>query len=324
MEGLSAMKGVVSSTALYACDPKAQLSLVLPPILESLIDTKDGLQVPLEEGKETVSASPRPSSSIQGTLHPEIEVTDEDVTAEALKCLNALFKTPNGSNVKLVLRPTFEYLDEHSIWWPASFGVGIIKAILNAILAQFRYMVVNEILSLKESVDETTSDWTLRLQKKATLVSTLEAVLVSPLKLIGMPVLEVLNSLLTGLVKSLSRSANLSKEGETSQQLVLETLIQDGLVRSVGMLPCHMLYKYIKHVEVILPADNLSYPPSFEYLLRWPGNPHILRQPGASYYFAHRRQTVVQDWRHPPTRNNRRCPHSRVPQGPVEVLDRSD
>lgn len=234
MEGLKAMKGVVSSTALYACDPRAQLSLVLPPILESLIDTKDGLHVPLEEGKETVTAS-RPSSSIHGTLHPEIEVTDEDVTTEAIQCLNALFKTPNGGNVKLVLRPTFEYLDEHSVWWPASFGVGIIKAILNAILAQYRYMVVNEILSLKESVDETTSDWTLRLQKKATLVSTLEAVLVSPLKLIGMPVLEVLNSLLTGLVKSLSRSANLSKEGETSQQLVLETLIQDGLVRSVGM-----------------------------------------------------------------------------------------
>ncbi|KAF9128108.1 plasma membrane localization protein [Mortierella sp. GBA39] len=242
MEGLRAVKGVVSSTALYACDPRAQLSLVLPPILESLIDTKDGLQVPLEESKETVAASPRPPSSIQGTLHPEMEVTDEDVTAEALQCLNALFKTPNGANVKLVLRPTFEYLDEHSIWWPASFGVGIIKAILNAIMGQYRYMVVNEILSLKESVDETTPDWTLRLQKKATLVSTLEAVMVSPLKLIGMPVLEVLNSLLTGLVKSLSRSANLCKEGESSQQIVLETLIQDGLVRSVGGLATHIYY----------------------------------------------------------------------------------
>ncbi|KAG0286514.1 plasma membrane localization protein [Linnemannia gamsii] len=242
MEGLKAMKGVVSSTALYACDPRSQLNLVLPPILDNLIDTKDGLQVPLEESKEFVAASPRPSSSIQGTVHPEIEVTDEDVTAEALQCLSALFKTPNGGNLKLVLRPTFEYLDEHSIWWPASFGVGIIKAILNALLAQFRYMVVNEILSLMESVDETTSDWILRLQKKATLVSTLEAILVSPLNLIGMPVLEVLNSLLTGLLKSLSRSASLSKEGDSSQQLVLETLIQDGLVRSVGGLATHIYY----------------------------------------------------------------------------------
>ncbi|KAG0211246.1 plasma membrane localization protein [Mortierella sp. NVP41] len=240
--GLKAMEGVVSSSALYACDVRSQLDLVLPSILESLIDTKDGLQVPLEEGKDPATPSPRPSSSIHGTLHPENEVTDEEVTAEALQCLGALFRTPNGGNVKLALRPTFEYLDEHSVWWPASFGVGIIKAILNAILAQFRFMVVNEILSLKESVDETTADWTLRLQKRATLVATLEAILMSPLKLIGMPVLEVLNSLLTGLVKSLSRSANLSKEGESSQQLVLETLIQDGLVRSVGGLATHIYY----------------------------------------------------------------------------------
>ncbi|KAF9126476.1 plasma membrane localization protein [Mortierella sp. 14UC] len=242
MVGLKAMGGVVSSNALYACDSRSQLSLVLPPILDSLIDTKDGLQVLLEESKEQVAPSLRPSSSIQGAFHPESEVTDEDVTAEALQCLTSLFKTPNGSNVKLALQPTFAYLDENSIWWPASFGVGIIKAILNAILPQFRFMVVNEILSLKESVDETTPDWTLRLQKKATLVSTLEAILVSPLKLIGMPVLEVLNSLLTGLVKSLSRSSNLSKEGESSQQLVLETLIQDGLVRSVGGLATHIYY----------------------------------------------------------------------------------
>ncbi|KAG0268663.1 plasma membrane localization protein [Linnemannia exigua] len=242
MVGLKAMGGVVSSNALYACDCISQLSLVIPPILDSLIDTKDGLQVPLEESKEQIAPSPRPSSSIQGTLYPEIEITDEDVTAEALQCLTSLFKTPNGGNVKLALQPTFAYLDENSVWWPASFGVGIIKAILNAILSQFRFMVVNEILSLKESVDETTPDWTLRLQKKATLVSTLEAILVSPLKLIGMPVLEVLNSLLTGLVKSLSRSSNLSKEGESSQQLVLETLIQDGLVRSVGGLASHIYY----------------------------------------------------------------------------------
>ncbi|KAF9928126.1 plasma membrane localization protein [Linnemannia zychae] len=235
--GLKAMGSVVSSDALYVCDVTSQLGMVLPPILDSLIDTKDGLTVSLEENKEAVAISPRPSSSIQGTIHPAVEITDEDITTEALLCLSSLFKTPNGGNVKLALRPTFAYLDQHSIWWPASFGVGIIKAILNAILTQFRFMVVNEILLLKESVDETTPDWTLRLQKKATLVATLETILSSPLKLIGMPVLEVLNSLSTGLIKSLACSSNLCKEGESSQQLVLETLIQDGLVRSVGATP---------------------------------------------------------------------------------------
>ncbi|KAF9412816.1 plasma membrane localization protein, partial [Podila epigama] len=240
--GLKALEGVVSSSALYACEPKAQLNLVLPSILDCLIDAKNGVQVLLEEAHEPVEASPRRSMSIHAATQPETVVSDDDVTAAALQCLCALFKTPNGSNVKLALGPTFAYLDENSRWWPASFGVGIIKAILNSILPQFRYMVVNEIIARVDGVDSTTPDLTLRLQKKATLISALEAILVSPLSLSGMPVLEVLNSLIVALTKSLSASSALCKEGESSQLLVLETLIQDGLIRSIGGLATHIYY----------------------------------------------------------------------------------
>lgn len=224
----------MSSSALYACDPKAQLNMVLPAILDCLIDSKNGVQVLLEEEQEPEEASSRRSMSFHAAVHPDNVVSDDDVTAAALQCLRALFQTPNGGNVKLALGPTFAYLDENSRWWPASFGVGIIKAILNSILPQFRYMVVNEIIARVDSVDSTTPDLTLRLQKKATLIAALEAILVSPLSLIGMPVLEVLNSLMLALTKSLSGSSSLSKEGESSQLLVLETLIQDGLIRSIG------------------------------------------------------------------------------------------
>ncbi|KAG0338962.1 plasma membrane localization protein [Podila horticola] len=240
--GLKALEGVVSSSALYACDPKAQLNMVLPAILDCLIDSKNGVQVLLEDEQEPEEASSRRSMSIHASVHPDNVVSDDDVTAAALQCLRALFKTPNGGNVKLALGPTFAYLDENSRWWPASFGVGIIKAILNSILPQFRYMVVNEIIARVDSVDSTTPDLTLRLQKKATLISALEAILVSPLSLIGMPVLEVLNSLMLALTKSLSGSSSLSKEGESSQLLVLETLIQDGLTRSIGGLATHIYY----------------------------------------------------------------------------------
>ncbi|KAI9234048.1 MAG: hypothetical protein BYD32DRAFT_424394 [Podila humilis] len=240
--GLKALEGVVSSSALYACDPKAQLNMVLPAILDCLIDSKNGVQVLLEEEQEPEEASSRRSMSFHAAVHPDNVVSDDDVTAAALQCLRALFQTPNGGNVKLALGPTFAYLDENSRWWPASFGVGIIKAILNSILPQFRYMVVNEIINRVDSVDSTTPDLTLRLQKKATLIAALEAILVSPLSLIGMPVLEVLNSLILALTKSLSGSSSLSKEGESSQLLVLETLIQDGLIRSIGGLATHIYY----------------------------------------------------------------------------------
>ncbi|KAF9560455.1 membrane anchoring protein efr3a [Mortierella alpina] len=241
--GLRALQGVVSSSALYACDPRAQLDLVLPPILDSLIDSKDGIQVSLESCKPTASTSPRNSVSVHGPMvDPDSEITDSEVTAEGLQCLCALFKTPNGGNVKLSLGPTFSYLEENDCWWPTSLGVGIIKSILNSIQPQIRYMVVNEIIARLDNVEATTQDLAFPLQKKVTLISALESILISPLSLIGMPVLEVLNSLLTTLTKSLSESALMSKEGESSQLLVLETLIQDGLVRSIGGLATHIYY----------------------------------------------------------------------------------
>lgn len=231
--GLRALEAVVSSSALYACDYKAQLNLVLPAILDCLIDSKSGVNVPLDSAPDG-TLSPRRSVSIHVAVHPDNVVTDEDVTTEGVRCLRALFKNPNGGLVKQALGPTFSYLDANSRWWPSSFGVSIIKAIVNSILPQFRYMVANEIISRVDGVDTTTPDLTLRLQKKATLIAALEAILVSSVSLIGMPVLEVLHSLLVTLTKSLSASSSMGKEGESSRLLSLECLIQDGLVKSVG------------------------------------------------------------------------------------------
>ncbi|KAF9364781.1 plasma membrane localization protein [Mortierella sp. NVP85] len=224
--GLKALEGVVSSGALYAYDHRAQLDLVLPSILDCLIDVKDGLHVSLDETAHSSVDSSR--KSVSGTIDPEKEVGDDDVIADALQCLRALLRTSNGVNVKQALVPTFSYLDENGVWWPSSFSVGIIKAILNPIAPQFRYIMINEIITRIDSVDTTTPDMALRLQKKVTLISALEAILFSPLTLVGMPVLEILNALLAALIKSHASATSFSKEGESSQLLVLETLIQDG------------------------------------------------------------------------------------------------
>ncbi|KAF8951322.1 plasma membrane localization protein [Entomortierella lignicola] len=240
MIGLRALEAVVSSHALYACDTQAQLNLVLPAILERLIEAKNGVNVPLTNSEEAPSI--RRSVSIHVAVHPDNVVSDEDVTQEALRCLRALFKSPNGGNVRLALGSTFTYLDENSIWWPSTFGVGIIKAIVTSILPQYRYMVVNEIITRIDGVDSTTSEANLRLQKKATLISALNAILVSPITLIGMPVLEVLNSLLIALTKSLSGSANVANLGGRNELLTLESQIQEELIKSVGGLATHIYY----------------------------------------------------------------------------------
>ncbi|KAF9970204.1 plasma membrane localization protein [Actinomortierella ambigua] len=246
MVGLRALNGVASSQALYACDHKAQLNMVLPSILDILIESKTTLDA-VEPSEPVVPQSPRRSMSIHQAVHPDNTVLDDDVTAEALLCLRALFKTPNGANVRLTLGPTFTYLDDNMPWWPATFGVGIIKVILNSILPQFRYMLVNELIIRLDGVEASTPDPILCLQKRATLISALEAILTSSLSFVGMPVLEVLNSLLSTLTKSLASSSNSNtKEG---QLVALENVIQDGLVNSIGGLATHIYYSnQIPHI----------------------------------------------------------------------------
>ncbi|KAF8976857.1 plasma membrane localization protein [Entomortierella lignicola] len=214
--GLKALKSVVSSEAFHAGDYKAHVDFVLPPILNCLIDSKEGVQVALEEHSSHTGSSSHPSGSTYATTISEKDFTEHDVTAEALSCLGVLFHSQNGGQIMQTLEPTFVYLGEFGCWWPSNYIVGIIKAIVNSTLPHLRYVVVNEIIATMDNVSLTTPDLMLRLQKRVTLVSALNAILYSPLTLIGMPVLEVLNSLLANLSKSLSDSSSLSKEGDAS------------------------------------------------------------------------------------------------------------
>lgn len=229
MIGLRALEGVVASKALAACDHKAQLNLVLPPIVNVLIDSKDLLQStsPVEPNSPV---SVRRSVSIHVAVHPDNVVSDGDVTAEAIRCLHALFSSHNSGHVRLVLGLTISFLDEQNRWWPSTFGVAILNAVINAILPQYRYMVVNEIIVRIGSKDASppSSSATQKLQRKVTLVTALESILTSSLTLIGMPVLEILSSLLNILSKSLSSTQN--------TQGSLEATLQEGLTKSIGKL----------------------------------------------------------------------------------------
>ncbi|KAF9573851.1 plasma membrane localization protein, partial [Lunasporangiospora selenospora] len=73
---------------------RAQLNMVLPPILDCLIDSKTGIPQPLfrEPASASSGPSPRPSMSTDR----EALVTDRDVIDEALRCLHTLFCSPNG------------------------------------------------------------------------------------------------------------------------------------------------------------------------------------------------------------------------------------
>ncbi|KAG0001664.1 plasma membrane localization protein [Entomortierella chlamydospora] len=240
--GLKALENIVSSEAFHAGDYKAHVDFVLPPILDCLIDAKEGIQVILERHIVRAGPSSLPSASVYAATISEKDITEDDVTMEALQSLDALFNSQNGVHIKHSLESAFYYLGELGSWWPSSRNVGIIKAILNPVQPHFRYMVVSEIIAAMDNIDSTTSDMMLRLHKKVTLIAALNAILYSHVTLVGMPVLEVLNSLLANLTKSLSDSATLSKEGDASQFLVLETLIQDDLVRCIGGLATHIYY----------------------------------------------------------------------------------
>ncbi|KAF9434203.1 Coronin-7, partial [Entomortierella beljakovae] len=235
--GLKALHSVILSDAFHVGNFQSHVGFVVPCIFGCLIDAKDDIQLALDTYSQTGAPA-----SIYTTTFSEKEVTNTDTLVEALKCLDSLFNSHNGAYVKHALEPSLAFLEKHDCWWPSKFIIDIIRVMLNSMLPHLRYMMVSEILSPIEKADSTTPDILQRLQKKVTLISSLDAIFSSPLSLIGMPVLEVLNSLLSFLMKSLSNSVNLNKEGDSSPVYALETLIQEDLVRCIGGLVKHIYY----------------------------------------------------------------------------------
>ncbi|KAI8367465.1 uncharacterized protein BYT42DRAFT_586339 [Radiomyces spectabilis] len=231
--GHRALQAAVTSSALQASNFKVQLNTILPSLMVTLAASKKMSNL-LAQSKEHVD--------IRASALDNESVDEHTVDLLAAQTMTILFNKLNGAAVRLALAPLFSFLDAKDKWWPPNFAVSVMELVLESLQPQYRYLLVSEIL---QQVDNANSvHHTYLTPKHASLVSILNTILNANIPLVGISVLEVLNSLFTHLIKSLQH-CDFRETCDSSDTLTAtyEYAIHQGLTHSIGGLATQTYYQ---------------------------------------------------------------------------------
>ncbi|KAI8327241.1 hypothetical protein BD560DRAFT_361587 [Blakeslea trispora] len=228
--GQRALQAAVTSTAFQASNFKVQLDLILSPLIITLSNSK----CPADILAQSDDIDIKQSAMDHESSNPHT------VEVLAAKTAVILFSKINGVAVKLALSPLFDFMDKHKKWWPNTFAVAIMKLALESLQPQYRYLLVSEVLQQLETIKSSMAEEHM-LEKHASLVSILKAVLNADIPLVGISVLEVLNSLYIHLIKSVQDFKTFQQQEQSGKQ-ALEYAIQQGLAHSIGGLATQTYY----------------------------------------------------------------------------------
>ncbi|GAB5593003.1 plasma membrane localization protein [Umbelopsis nana] len=235
--GHRGVQGAITGEALHASDFNTQLSIILPPILDSLSTTQISLAHLAENEEGSIDIR-------QSALDKKL--TELDVVTLALQTLQHLFRAIRGASVRQALVPYFEYedpfLDKNGCWWPSTFAVSVTEIMLQALQPQYRYILVSELLQYLDAVPVGTQKENAS-QKQACIVSMLDATLNADLPLVGISVMEVLNTAFNYLVKSVkSRPDSHIMPSKADQEGQYSYAVFTGLIHSISGLAKHIYY----------------------------------------------------------------------------------
>ncbi|KAK4521549.1 TOM (translocase of outer membrane) complex component [Mucor velutinosus] len=236
--GQRALQAAVTSAALQASDYKVQLDLILSPLINALSNSKNPANA-LAQSSNNEDIDIHQSAIGHETLNAH------SVEIIAAKTTALLFSKANGVAVKLSLGPLFTFMDTNEKWWPAHFAASMMELVLDSLQPQYRYLLVSEILQQLEAVKSAANADQYKIEKHASLVSILDTILNANIPLVGISVLEVLNSLFTGLIKSVQEFKTFRDAEPASSnnvQAKLEYAIQQGLAHSIGGLASQTYY----------------------------------------------------------------------------------
>ncbi|KAI8636865.1 hypothetical protein BD408DRAFT_425439 [Parasitella parasitica] len=235
--GQRGLQAAVHSSALQASDFKVQLRLILSPLIHALSNSKNPANALAQSNNDEIDIN---QSAIG---HETLNAHSVEITAAKTTAL--LFSKANGVAVKLSLEPLFKFTDDNEKWWPANFAISMMELALDSLQPQYRYLLVSEILQQLETVKSATKTDKYNIEKHASLVSILDTILNANIPLVGISVLEVLNSLFTDLIKSV-QDFKTFRDNEPSStddiQGALEYAIQQGLAHSIGGLASQTYY----------------------------------------------------------------------------------
>ncbi|KAI8886462.1 hypothetical protein K501DRAFT_269817 [Backusella circina FSU 941] len=227
--GQRALQAAITSTAMQSSDAKFQLDIILTPLIKTLaasINPPNALVLSAE------------GSDINQSALGFDTLNNQTVVIMSAKSTHLLFSRANAASIKASLAPIFAYLDKHGKWWPSKFAISIMILVLESLQSQYRYLLVSEILQQIELAETQENQ-----EKHASLVCALNAILNANTPLVGISVLEVLNSLFNHLIHTLEGGQQqllLASVEPTEAQL--DYTIQQGLLNSIGGLASQTYY----------------------------------------------------------------------------------
>lgn len=134
-------------------------------------------------------------------------------------------------------------MDTKKKWWPPNFAVSLMELILSSLQTQNRYLLISEILQQLDSIKGNNGETYVMSDKLASLVSILDTILNANIPLVGISVLEVLNSLFTHLVKSLQGRRFRDEDPDPSDlESTYEYAVHQGFAHSIGGLASQTYY----------------------------------------------------------------------------------
>ncbi|KAI7895709.1 uncharacterized protein EV154DRAFT_412753, partial [Mucor mucedo] len=225
--GHRAIQAAVTSGALQSSDFKTQLNILFPPLIVTLASSSNPMDA-LETNDGSIDIR-------ESALNHSKVINDQLIGWVAAHTISILFNKVTGPSVRLSLVPLFEYMNKKEKWWPPNLAVNIMKLVLDSLQPQYRYLLVSDILHQLDLNDENH----LINDKYASLVSILDSILNANTPLVGISVLEVLNSLFSLLIKTTHHHAFLSNHDDVGYGHV----IQRGLVHSIGGLATQTYYE---------------------------------------------------------------------------------
>ncbi|CDH49207.1 protein efr3 [Lichtheimia corymbifera JMRC:FSU:9682] len=233
--GHRAIQAVFSSASLQTSTFKTQLGILLPPVITTLAASNTPANT-LAKNADSVDIT-KSSINNSGLEKGVIDIM-------AAKSASILFSQLNGGAVRTALSPLFTYMDNKKKWWPPNFAVSMMELVLDSLQPQNRYLLVSEVLQQLDAIKGNNDDVYEITEKRASLISILDTILNASIPLVGISVLEVLNSLFTHLIKSVHGREYCDEAPDASDVTATYVYaVHQGLAHSIGGLASQTYYQ---------------------------------------------------------------------------------
>ncbi|KAI9277475.1 hypothetical protein BY458DRAFT_505088 [Sporodiniella umbellata] len=211
--GQRGIQAAIMSQALVSSHFNQQVDILIPSVLETLTRDKN----PIQSVGETIDIR-------KSALNHE-ELDQAYIQSIAAHSLSILFSKLTALQIRQALTLVFDYITQHEVWSPSILSVTIMRISVESMQSQYKHLFVSEVLQQLNPQDILSS-------KQTVLVSVLDTVMNSDSSLLGVSVLEVLNSLFTLLVK-------VSQHPEDPKKSIL---VQKDLLHSIQGLAARHYY----------------------------------------------------------------------------------